>query len=179
MKKISRIMEIISGIFFLACGGYVILNIITRTLFNKPLAGVYEMTGLFAIVFAASSIVICIMEDGNVCVDVIVDKLPPKAKLVLKYFSHAVELIYYALLAWGAWEIGIAKLLGNELTTTVKFPIGPFRVYWAVAASLLVVVKVVKIIRAKHDFAAAQRRKDSGEPTALPDLQDAGKGDEP
>lgn len=155
-------MEIISGIFFLACGGYVILNIITRTLFNKPLAGVYEMTGLFAIVFAASSIVICIMEEGNVCVDVIVDKLPSKAKLALKYVSHVVELIYYALLAWGAWEIGIAKLLGSELTTTVKFPIGPFRVYWAVAASLLVAVKVVKLVRAKRDFTAAQRGKDAG-----------------
>lgn len=52
--------------FFLACGGYVILNILIRTIFNHPLTGVYEMTGLFAVVFASCSLVIRIDEAGNV-----------------------------------------------------------------------------------------------------------------
>ncbi|MCD8389637.1 MAG: TRAP transporter small permease subunit, partial [Oscillospiraceae bacterium] len=93
MKKLSKVMEIIGGIFFLACGGYVILNIITRTFFNSPLRGVYEMTGLFAIIFAACAVVICIIEDGNVFVDVVVSHMRPKARLVLKYFSHIVDIL--------------------------------------------------------------------------------------
>lgn len=97
--------------FFLACGGYVILNILIRTIFNHPLTGVYEMTGLFAVVFASCSLVICIIEDGNVLVDVVIDKMGAKGRLFFKYFAHMIDLLYYAVLAWGAWRIGIAKLL--------------------------------------------------------------------
>ena len=111
MKKISRILEIISGVFFLACGGYVILNILIRTIFNHPLTGVYEMTGLFAVVFASCSLVICIIEDGNLLVDVVIDKMGAKGRLFFKYFAHLIDLLYYAVLAWGAWRTGIGKLL--------------------------------------------------------------------
>ena len=97
--------------FFLACGGYVILNILIRTIFNHPLTGVYEMTGLFAVVFASCSLVICIIEDGNVLVDVVIDKMGAKGRLFFKYFAHMIDLLYYAVLAWGAWRTGIAKLL--------------------------------------------------------------------
>ncbi len=159
MKKISRILEIISGVFFLACGGYVILNILIRTIFNHPLTGVYEMTGLFAVVFASCSLVICIIEDGNVLVDAVIDKMGAKGRLFFKYFAHVIDLLYYAVLAWGAWRIGIAKLLGNELTTTAKFPIGPFRVFWAVAATLIVFIKLFKIAWTKREFEAAEKRR--------------------
>jgi hypothetical protein len=71
-------------------------------------------------------------------------------------------LLYYLILAVGAWKVGIAKLFSNELTTTVKFPIGPFRVYWAVAASVIVLVKVGKIIYLKRD--TIKKRADAEEP---------------
>ena len=155
MKKVIKILDIISGIFFLACGGYVILNILSRTFFNHPLTGVYEMTGLFAVIFAAGSVVVCIIHDGNVSVDVVVNRFGPKAQRALKYFSHVVDFIYYMFLAWGAWKIGIAKLVGNELTTTAKFPIGPFRVYWAICATLILLIKIIKIIHTRRDFKPA------------------------
>lgn len=155
MKKIIKILDIISGAFFLACGGYVILNILSRTFFNHPLTGVYDITGLFAVVFAAGSVVVCVIQDGNVSVDVVVNRFKPKGQFIFKCISHVIDGLYYAILAWGAWKVGIVKLLGNELTTTAKFPIGPFRVFWAVCATLVVVVKVLKIINAKRGFKPA------------------------
>lgn len=150
MKRASKVfiklMQYIGGIGFIACMLYIVLNILTRTFINIAIPGVYEMTGLFAVVFASSAILVSMAEEGQTVVDLFVDKLTGKSKIIQRIISHIVDLVYYGILAFAAWNLGFSKLMNHEVTSTIHFPVAPFRLYWCACAAIIVIIEIIKIV---------------------------------
>ena len=149
MAVLKKVLESVSAIFFVCALVILTSNVISRLITDSPIAGVYELVGLAGLLFGASSIVTCAMLDGHVRVDILVTRLKGVPRLVQIIIVEILELLYYVVVAYGCWQMGVSKLLSDEVSDTLEIPLGEFRLYVAVCFILAALVKVSFILGAR------------------------------
>jgi len=149
----SIIMRISKGMVVISCvmlAGMLFLStadVVGRELLGRPIDGVWEIVSMAFVVCGAFAIGYTQLVRGHIAINILSDKLPPKARNIVYIFSYLVSLVGCALVAWQGWLRMVDyfhKTRGGE-TVTLGLPIWPFMLIFALGFFWIAVIFVIDI----------------------------------
>lgn len=147
MKKVYKIYEFAGGVFITLAMCVIVGNVLLRSIFNVPIKGSYELTGLCTLLFGAAAIVMGLISGTAISVDVMVGRLRGKAKIVFDYIGHLANVVLFTLYTWGGWKAVVQMSMLHEKSDTWKIPLVPLRALWMICAGVVVVSEIVVICK--------------------------------
>ncbi len=136
-NRLSALLAASAVMLMMAVG---VIDIVSTQLFRRPMPGAYELveTAMVAAIFL--SLAIAQAQRNHVHVEILVDRLRPRARAVFDVFSHLASTLVYALIAWYGWDAAIVSIRVGEFTAgLIAFPLWPAKLCLAFGASLAVV----------------------------------------
>ena len=161
MKKLSKIFDWIGGIAMCACVLTMVANILLR-LVNLSVPGTYELVGYFSLIFASACIPICMIEKNHVTVDVLTMRLPGLPYRVLEYISGVIDIFSYVILAYAGYVIAFKKITTSEVSDTLKIPVGPMRLFWAVCVCVMIIIRIIQLVQLSKTKLQSREERNGG-----------------
>ena len=125
-KKIFGITNLFAGICFFSVMVLILANIIMRKLFNLPIMGTVELVGLLTATGIGFSLAHCEMNNGNVAMTIITDRLNAKTQHIIEVLINSISLSFWAVVAWRIFIYGSSSLKSGWVSSTASVPIFPF-----------------------------------------------------
>jgi TRAP-type C4-dicarboxylate transport system permease small subunit len=98
-------------------------NIVGRTLFAQPVLGAVELTELIVVLLVSMSIGFTEKEKGNVTIDLIIRRFPPRFRFFLDFCMRLVGAAAIALLTYGVWKKAFEDFTKGEVTEVWSVPL--------------------------------------------------------
>jgi TRAP-type C4-dicarboxylate transport system permease small subunit len=111
----------------------VVVDVACRSLFNKPIIGVYDVVTLLMTVLVFSSWSYAQTEHAHVHVTMFVGKMPKTCRFVTFGLTSVLSTGYMVYATWAAYEQTLANYSGNSHSGTVAIPYWPFSALQCVA----------------------------------------------
>jgi len=146
IKKVFSITDLLGGICFFAVMALVLANIIMRNVFGQPIAGTVEMVGLLTATGLGLALANCAMNDGNIAMSIIVEKLSKKKQRVIDIAIYLISLSFWAVVVWRMFVYANASIANGRVTATAQIPIYPFIIILGFNVLCLCVVLVYKLV---------------------------------
>jgi TRAP-type C4-dicarboxylate transport system permease small subunit len=126
------------------------LNVIGRKLLVPFPCSVEAVESLLVLsVYFGVSIVA--MAGGHVNITIATEKLPKSVQKFLDALANALGAMIFGFLATGAWAQFVKSYRIMEIRTGVyRFPIWPFRLFFAVGLTMLTIQLVINAIKLTH-----------------------------
>jgi len=148
----KRIHQVSAGLNGVAAAAIVFVMLLTCAdvalrFFGRPIPGTYELVGYFGAVIVASAMAWTSIERGHISVEMIVDRLPRRAKHLVEALGAAAGAILFGLLAWQCRIYAADLLESGEVSPTLGVPTWPFVGCIALGAALLALVLLLDAVR--------------------------------
>jgi len=125
-KKVFGITDFLAGICFFSVMILILLNIIMRKLFNLPIMGTFELVGLLTATGIGFSLAFCEMNNGNVAMSLITDRLNAKAQALVTILVSLIALVFWTMVTWRLFAYGCSSFKSGWVSSTSSLPIFPF-----------------------------------------------------
>ena len=135
----------VAMVVLMAMGLLVVVDVILRRFFNSPLSWTFEVIEVMLTVVVFFTIAYCAVRRGHISVDVLVSKLPPKAKAIVETFGCFLGVMLFGFMAWCSIISGIDELAAHRVTGIVHIPIYPFIFVVAFGSILLALVLLAQL----------------------------------
>ena len=143
--KLGNATSVIAGTATVIMIAFVLVNIITRRVFNYPIRGFYDITGLLGIVFYTFAIVYAGLKGKHISVKVVLEKLPKKAARKVKRVNQIILAISSALLCYASVRRVVATFGKSDVTTDLRIPLNPFRIIIALGFFIMTVLLLLGV----------------------------------
>lgn len=143
LTGLSRLLALIGGLLLILITTLVVVSVSGRAL---VWAGLAPVPGDFELVEAGTALAVfcflpwCQMQRGHVSVDVFVEMLGPRVDAVLSIFFNALMTVIAGFILWRLWAGMNDKMLYNETTFILQFP-----VWWGYAVCIPVAAVFVLV----------------------------------
>lgn len=98
------------------------VQVIFRYVFNSSIPWSEEASRyLFSVVVFFGGI-ICVRDNGHVCVDIVVQQLPHKVKRYYSLLLYALMLLFSLFLAKAGWELAVKNMY--QVSPALRIPLG-------------------------------------------------------
>ncbi len=128
---------------------------IALRLFGRPIPGTYELVGYAGAVMVAFALAYTAVERGHIAVELLVDKLPRRARLVIEGLGALVSSVLFSLLAWQSALSALDLIETGEVSLTLGVPVYPF-VFCLSAGTLF--LSITLFIQFLQDLKGAAQR---------------------
>lgn len=115
-----------------------VAHVVGRYVFDFPMLGVVEISGLMVITLVFFAAPYDFFIDRHIAVDVIVRRLPPALRLAVNCFTYLVTLVVVTLAMVWTVKKGEQLSASGSVTDMLRIPIYPF--YYVVAFGWLISV---------------------------------------
>ncbi len=115
--------------------------------FRHPIPGTYEIVAFTGALVIAFAIPYTTVEKGHIAVEVLVQRLPWLARVIINVINDALALILFALITWQSLEYARDLKLSGEVSATLQMPTYPFVYGVALGCGLLCWVLLVELVR--------------------------------
>ena len=122
------------------------VDVVLRYLFNRPMAGAFEMTELLLLVLIFAGLPLVTYADEHALMDFIDRLLGPRGT---RWLERAVQVLCAAvmfLLAWLVWLKADRIWAYRDATDVLRIVYGPFVYFMAAAIGLTGVIHLYKVI---------------------------------
>ena len=152
LKKIFNITDIMAGVCFFAIMVLVLANIIMRNVFGRAITGTLDYVCLLSVTGIGLALANCAMNDGNIAMTIITDRLPRKIQQFLDTAVYIISLGFWALIGWRMCVYGITSKSLERISPTAMAPLYPFIFILAFGFFCLCLVLVLKLIGSVADI---------------------------
>ena len=121
------------------------VDVVARYLFNRPIAGAFEMTELLLLVLIFAGLPLVTYADEHALMDFIDRLLGPRGTAVLERLVQTLCAAVMFLLAWLVWLKADRIWAYRDATDVLRIVYGPFVYFMAVAIGLTGVIHLYKI----------------------------------
>lgn len=128
MKSLDRINRGLCMVAGIALAGMILLtfgNIVTRLIW-KPIPGSVELTGYLSAVVAAFSLSFTQSRKGHIAVDILVNVLSGKPRILIQLLNDMLCLGFSLLVAWQIWLRALVLMRTGEVSETLQIVYYPF-----------------------------------------------------
>jgi len=125
-KKIFGISDFLAGVCFFSVMLLIIVNILMRKLFNMPIIGTVELTGLLTATGIGFALANCELNNGNVAMSIITDKFNAKTQRIIEIFIHLLSLSFWIMVTWRIFLFGSSSFTSGWVSSTASLPVFPF-----------------------------------------------------
>lgn len=140
------------GFNILACAAVVAMMILSTAdvvlrLFGKAIPGTYELVGFLGTVVVSFALAFTSLEKGHIAVEILVEKLPPRARLAIEAFGNLAGTLLFGVLAYQAVLYALDIQKSGEVSLTLQLPPYPFIFGIAAGCALLSLLLVAECIK--------------------------------
>ena len=134
IRMIGRILDtIINGLVWIGSGALVVMvlvvliNVLGRYLFKKPLLGAVEMVGLLTVIVVFCVLAFTESQRAHISVDIISSRLHGRTKAILASVMCFLGAGFFIIMGWQGWELMWSNIFPTVRTTGVlTIPFAPF-----------------------------------------------------
>lgn len=121
-------LNIIAAIFIFILMLIVCADVVGRYVFSRPLWGTFEIAESLLVFIVFLGFAYTQQQKGNIRVQILVGRLPPRVRPLLDFVAHALGLAIFALITYEAGRHAIeAWRIGEESVGMVRIPLWPSR----------------------------------------------------
>jgi len=143
---LSLIMDRMASIAIALTMIVIVVNIIMRSIFNKPLTGIMDYVMILTAITIALALASCALQNGHIAVGVIIEKLPAGVRKLIDSFTYSISLVFWSLTAVFMLEYAKNMAITGTVFPTTKIPYAPVLVVIAIGIFTLVVVLFYRLL---------------------------------
>jgi TRAP-type C4-dicarboxylate transport system permease small subunit len=122
------------------------VDVVGRYVFNRPLAGAFEVTELSLVILIFAGLPLVSYADEHVTMDFIDRVLPPRARRWLERAVQAGCGLFLGLLAWLVWLKADRIRAYGDATDVLRILYGPFVYFMAVMIGLAALIHLYRLV---------------------------------
>ena len=153
IKKMFFITDRLAGVCFFSVMALVLANIIMRNVFKMPILGTVEIVGLLIATGLGLALANCEMNNGNIAMDVVTEKLSKKTQKIIEIITYIISLSFWAIVVWRIIIYASTSFTNGRVTPTTSIPIYPFIFILGFNVFCLCVALVYKLVCAIQNMA--------------------------
>jgi TRAP-type transport system small permease protein len=156
IHKINSSVIIVSFISLLAMILLVVVDVIGRYFFNKPIAGGMETQELMMVLVVFLAMGVATRDKQHVVVEVLVQHLKKRALAVVNAIVCLLGFGFATLMTWQTLKGGLADLRSptGDFTPILEIPIAPFIIVAAVGLALMSLEFFIQMMVNINQFSA-------------------------
>lgn len=139
--KLSEWLETVSGLILLVIMGIVVLNVLTRGLFDIAINGTYDYVGLLSSLVIGLALANCAVHNGHISIDYFIRKFPDKVQLSIDVLMGLLSFLFLLIATWQIGEYGYTIYATGRKSPSVMISYYPF--VYAVALGVFIFALVV------------------------------------
>lgn len=157
VQKIAVSQALISQFIVVVIGIVIAYGVVMRYAFRQGIAWAWELPGLLFLVITAFGLAYTQIQRRHVHVDLLLVKLPRKARNILQAFAHVVFFAFCVILL----RATIIKLMRDWVVRTevARIPMAPLEIVLAIG---LVVLMLQLLIDIGKEIAEFSRKPEAG-----------------
>ncbi len=147
---LSRILDKIAGLCMVSVMLLVVINILLRTLFNRPILGVYEYVVFLTVATIGLSLAHCAIQNSHIAVSFVYDRLPLRMQWLVDVFINTAGLFFWSLCAWQVGIYANNMAASGVVASTSQIPLYPFIyliAFCLLALGLVLLVKTLESVQ--------------------------------
>lgn len=145
-NKISAWFERVGLVAMAAMALTTLIDVIGSKVFQKPLPGSTEITGMIQILAIAGGMAFSKIAGSQIRVDFIFDLLPERGKAGLDLFGAVLGIGFFVVACWMSWENGLMLFGSGTKTFLLGIPQYPFAFWIAVCCLPMLCVLIIDLI---------------------------------
>ena len=122
-----------------------VIDVIGR-FFKAPIPGTYELVAFTGGAVIALALPYTSVEKGHIAVEVLVQKFPWLARVIINAINAFVGALLFAVVSWQCLVYAGSMKASAQVSLTIKMPIHPFIYGIAAGCALLSVVLFIECI---------------------------------
>lgn len=147
IRRLSDLLFNMSMIIIMPIFCCIITTDVTlRYLFNSPIPGSGEITGILLLLIFFSSITKCENENTNIQMELFYSKFSHKHKLFVNVFSKINALFLFLLLSYKSFIMVPDMIITNETGIDFILPLWPYRLFMAILSLLCSICITVDLL---------------------------------
>lgn len=139
-------MENIAAVVLFFTAMLIIVNVISRRLFNFPVPGTLDLVLFFTTVVITLSIAYCAVGDGHISISVFMEKLPKPVQKVIDVVIGTVSALFLFFVTYNMVLYANSLRLSGEVSSTIRWPHYPFALVLAIGFGMLALVVFGKVL---------------------------------
>ncbi len=144
---VNRALAAIAGIALIAMMLFTVADMVLRA-FGHPVAGSYEVIGWLSAVAMALALGYAQLHKGHVAIDLVVERLRPRARAVVEILNALAALLLFAAVAWYVARYGVVLHQSGSLSETLKAIVYPWVYVVAIGCGGLALALLADFVRA-------------------------------
>jgi len=122
-----------------------VADVSLRYLFNKPILGSYEMTEYMMAMLVAFTIAYCAVNRGHVNVDLVITRIPERARATLSIFTDLICIIFFSLITRKSFGQAVILQGAGSVSPALLIPVFPFVYIISIGFGLLSLVFILQL----------------------------------
>jgi TRAP-type C4-dicarboxylate transport system permease small subunit len=156
IKRVAKIFNDIAGWAIVAAMVLVVLNVLLRAIFGKPILGTYEFTGFLTAVIVGFGIAFCLVLDAHISIDFLTEKLPKKVQNILGTVTNSLMFVLMSVFTYYIFQYATKLLKSNSVSATTQFP---YYIIVYIIGVCFVVLSLVLLTKVKDCILEAKKNE--------------------
>jgi TRAP-type C4-dicarboxylate transport system permease small subunit len=149
---LNKIFLIVGGVAVLALMSVATANVVLR-IFHIPFRGAYELVSFIGAIVIAFALGFTQQRKGHIVVDILTERFPKKLSKILDLVNHFVTMVFFAVVAWQIYRVGMQIWSSGELSETLKIIYHPF--IFAVSAGFIT-LSLTALVQLMYDMRSGE-----------------------
>ena len=145
-RLVEALLGVAASVILLIMMGLTFVDVAARYVFNRPLAGAFEVTELLLLVLIFAGLPLVTYADEHAVMDFIDRPLGPRGTRILERLVQAFCAATMGVLAWLVWLKADRIWAYRDATDVLRIVYGPFVYFMAVTIALTALIHLVKVV---------------------------------
>ena len=147
IAALNRIGVLLGGFGLLVMTGLVMTDVIMRRIFNLPIIFADEVAGYLLVLVTFIGLGYTLEEDGHIQVGIIIDRISPGKRVVLKVLWCVFGIIFTLFLFYYTWQLAWESYeLKAFAPTPTQIPIFPFQIVMPFGCMLFLIQLILELV---------------------------------
>jgi TRAP-type C4-dicarboxylate transport system permease small subunit len=147
-NQLSRVLGGMAIFFVMAMMVLTVADVLMRAIFNNPIPGTIELCQYFIVVGGFLGLAWCAVKGAHVKVDMLVNRLRPRAQLWFEIGNYVLALTVAPLVTWRLFAQGIFALDEGVSSPTLEVPAYPFYIIASIGFGLFSTIVIISLVKA-------------------------------
>jgi len=159
--RLLNVSAVVTGTIIVLVMVAVCVNVIMRYLFNRPIAGVEEITEYLLLYITFIGTAWLLREEGHVRVDILLNRVKPKTLAFLSVISSLIGVLICGVLAWYGFKVTWVNFQqGAYFPHILEFPKAPILVIIPCGSFLLLIQFLRRTARSLQNLRSGEKHMD-------------------
>jgi len=145
-RLVEALLGVAASVILLIMMGLTFVDVAARYVFNRPLAGAFEVTELLLLVLIFAGLPLVSFSDEHAVMDFIDRILGSRGQRWLERLVQAACAAFMFLLAWLVWRKADRIWAYRDTTDVLRIVYGPFVYFMAITLGLAGLIHLHKVI---------------------------------